>query len=45
MDCYYKFGNQFDFLLFIDFDDFIKIENNLDINAYLNNEKLKVVKQ
>ena len=41
MDCYYKYGNQFDFLLFIDFDDFIKIENNIDINTYLYDEKFK----
>jgi DNA-binding Lrp family transcriptional regulator len=41
MDCYYKYGNQFDFLLFIDFDDFIKIENNIDINAYLYDENFK----
>ena len=41
MDCYYKYGNQFDFILFIDFDDFIKIENKIDINTYLYNEKFK----
>jgi len=41
MDCYYKYGNQFDFLLFIDFDDFIKIENDIDINTYLYDKKFK----
>ena len=39
MDCYKKYGNQFDFLIFIDFDDFITIKNNTDINTFLNNEK------
>jgi len=41
MDCYYKYRDQFDFLLFIDFDDFIKIENNIDINTYLYDENFK----
>ena len=41
MDCYYKYGNQFDFLLFIDFDDFIKIENDIDINTYLYDKKFE----
>jgi hypothetical protein len=41
MDCYYKYGNQFDFILFLDFDDFIIIENNIDINAYLYDKKFK----
>ena len=39
MDCYKKYGNQFDFLIFIDFDDFITIENNKDINTFLNDKK------
>lgn len=41
MNCYYKYGNQFDFLLFIDFDDFIKIENDIDINTYLYDKKFE----
>ena len=41
MDCYYKNRNHFDFLLFIDFDDFIKIENDIDINTYLYDKKFK----
>ena len=32
-DCYKKYGNIFDFLLFLDFDEFIIIENNTDINT------------
>lgn len=39
MDCYKKYGNQFDFLLFLDFDEFVKIENNIDINTYVYNKK------
>ena len=41
MDCYYKYRNHFDFLLFIDFDDFIKIEDDIDINTYLYDKKFK----
>jgi hypothetical protein len=37
--CYKEYGSQFDFLLFLDFDEFVKIENNIDINTYLYNEK------
>jgi hypothetical protein len=37
-DCYKKYGNLFDFLLFLDFDEFIIIENNIDINTYLYNK-------
>jgi hypothetical protein len=37
--CYKEYGSQFDFLLFLDFDEFVKIENNIDINSYLYNEK------
>ena len=32
MNCYKKYGEQFDFLLFLDFDEFIHIENKIDIN-------------
>ena len=38
-DCYNKYRNQFDFLLFLDFDEFITIENNIDINTFLYNDK------
>ena len=37
--CYKKYGNQFDFLLFLDFDEFVIIENNININTYLYKEK------
>ena len=41
MNCYKKYGEQFDFLLFLDFDEFIHIENKIDINSFLYNEKFK----
>ena len=41
MDCYKKYGYKFHFLLFLDFDDFVTIENNIDINSYLYNKKFK----
>ena len=37
----YKYGHQLVFLLFIDFDDFIKIENDIDINTYLYEKKFE----
>ena len=40
-NCYKRYKNQFDFLLFLDFDEFVIIENNLDINTYLYNNKFK----
>jgi len=40
-DCYKKYGNQFDFLLFIDFDEYVTIENNKNINSYLYNKKFQ----
>jgi hypothetical protein len=40
-DCYKRYGNQLDFLLFLDFDEFVIIENNIDINTYLYNKKFK----
>ena len=40
-DCYKRYGNQFDFLLFLDFDEFVKIEKNIDINTYLYNNKFE----
>jgi len=40
-DCYKRYGNQFDFLLFLDFDEFVKIEKNIDINTYLYNKKFE----
>ena len=40
-DCYKRYGHQFDFLLFLDFDEFIKIEKNIDINTYLYNKKFE----
>ena len=40
-DCYKRYGNQFDYLLFLDFDEFVKIEKNIDINTYLYNNKFK----
>ena len=40
-DCYKKYRNQFDFLLFLDFDEYITIENNIDINTFLYNNKFK----
>jgi hypothetical protein len=41
MDCYKKYRNKFDFLLFLDFDEFVKIKNGIDINKYLYNKKFK----
>ena len=41
MDCYKKYRNKFDFLLFLDFDEFVKIEKDIDINEYLYNKKFK----
>ena len=41
MDCYKKYGDKFDFLLFLDFDEFIKIENDIDINTFIYNKKFK----
>ena len=40
-DCYMTYGSQFDFLLFLDFDEFVTIENNIDINTYLYNKKFR----
>jgi hypothetical protein len=40
-NCYMKYRNQFDFLLFLDFDEFVTIENNKDINAYLSDNKFQ----
>lgn len=40
-DCYKRYGNQFDFLLFLDFDEFVNIEKNIDINTYLYNNKFE----
>ena len=39
--CYKTYGNQFDFLLFLDFDEFVIIEDIMDINTYLYNKKFK----
>jgi hypothetical protein len=41
MDCYKKYGDKFDFLLFLDFDEFVKIENDIDINTFIYNKKFK----
>ena len=41
IDCYKKYRNKFDFLLFLDFDDFVKIESNINIEKYLYNKKFK----
>ena len=41
IDCYKKYGNKFDFLLFLDFDEFVKIEKGVDINTYLYNKKFQ----
>ena len=40
-DCYKKYGNEFDFILFLDFDEFVQIENNKDINTYLYNNRFE----
>jgi len=40
-DCYKRYGSQFDFLLFLDFDEFVIIEDNMDINKYLYNKQFK----
>jgi len=33
--CYKTFSNQFDFISFLDFDEFITIQNNMNINEYI----------
>ena len=37
--CYKKYKNQFDYITFLDFDEFITIQNNKSINDYLYNSK------
>ena len=37
--CYEKYRNQFDYIAFLDFDEFIIIQNNKSINDYLYDEK------
>ena len=41
MDCYKKYRNEFDFLLFLDFDEFVKIEKDIDINTYVYKNQFK----
>ena len=37
--CYKKYKDQFDYITFLDFDEFITIQNNKSINDYLYNSK------
>lgn len=39
--CYRKYRNEFDFMAFIDFDEYITIKNNKSINDFLYDSKFK----
>ena len=39
--CYQKYKNNFDWILFLDFDEFLSIQNEQNINQFIYNEKFK----